>query len=527
MTTMDVLSRRLNTWIRRWRLQRAILWSLRGLILGLAVALGTGSIGLYRAKLLREEYLALVTTAAVLFPLLSGLIAFLWRVQPLRAARHFDLLFHLEERVSTALEIHQTPQMHVPADILQRQLQDAVTASEAVNTRASLPLRVQPREAVLALALILLIGAIWFRGDQWFNAAHQARTVEKAVAEQTAQIEKLIEEISTNEALTEQQKELLTHPLQEAQQRLQNNPSLENSVSVLTSTGEKMQSLSDAQSQQMQEALKESGQQLAQQDGSPLQSAGKELAQGNYASAASQLKNINVDELSKAEQQQLADQLDAMADSLQSTNPELANQLRQAADAVRSGDTAAAQKALENAAKSLAQAGQQITFSQTASQAAGQLQQGARQVLAAGGSQQQANQQGSSPSQQSNGGGGSGSGVGNGAGDPQSGPKAGTSPIDQNNGAGNGGETSYEQIYAPQLLGGEGGPQVGLPNSSDGSGDVIGQGPTTPGDPGDSTVPYSEVYSQYQQVNNQAIENGEVPSQFMDIIKHYFDSLKP
>jgi hypothetical protein len=56
---------------------------------------------------------------------------------------------------------------------------------------------------------------------------------------------------------------------------------------------------------------------------------------------------------------------------------------------------------------------------------------------------------------------------------------------------------------------------------------VIGEGPTTPGDPGKSLVPYSEVYSQYEQVNNQAIENGEVPAQFTQIIKNYFDSLKP
>jgi hypothetical protein len=28
-------------------------------------------------------------------------------------------------------------------------------------------------------------------------------------------------------------------------------------------------------------------------------------------------------------------------------------------------------------------------------------------------------------------------------------------------------------------------------------------------------------------VNNQAVENGEVPPQFLQIIKNYFDSLKP
>jgi hypothetical protein len=189
---------------------------------------------------------------------------------------------------------------------------------------------------------------------------------------------------------------------------------------------------------------------------------------------------------------------------------------------------------LNNAAQSLAQAGQQITFSQTASQTASQMQQGAGQVLAAGGGQQQANQmgqsgqgaQGSNQSGQTNGPGGAGSGRGAGTGDTPIGNEAGSSPIQQNNGPGDGGETSYEQIYAPTLLGGEGGPQIDLPGSDNG-GEVIGQGPVTPGDPGTSLVPYSEVYSQYEQIKNQAIENGEIPAQFTQIIKNYFDSLKP
>lgn len=161
------------------------------------------------------------------------------------------------------------------------------------------------------------------------------------------------------------------------------------------------------------------------------------------------------------------------------------------------------------------------------------MQQGAGQVIAAGGGQQQANQagQGAGAGQGSNQGQGNGTGVagagrGSGTGDNPTGQEAGSSPIQQGNGPGDGGETSYEQIYAPELLGGEGGTQVDLPGTGE-DGEVIGEGPTTPGDPGRSLVPYSEVYSQYEQVNNQAIENGEVPAQFTQIIKNYFDSLKP
>ncbi len=98
-------------------------------------------------------------------------------------------------------------------------------------------------------------------------------------------------------------------------------------------------------------------------------------------------------------------------------------------------------------------------------------------------------------------------------------------PIPQNNGAGDGGESAYEPIYAPQLLGGAGGDSLGLPTTGE-DGDVIGASPTTATD-GQSLVPYSQVYSQYQAFNNQAIDNGEAPQQFLDVIRSYFSSIQP
>lgn len=524
MSAIAELNQPLHAWIRRLRLQRALTWSLRGLIAGLLASLIVGSLLLYQAKILRAEFLTLVLSASLLAAILFGLIAALRRIRPLDAARRFDLLFHLEERVSTAVELTRHPS-RIPPEILDRQLADAVTAARNVNPRRDLPLRTNPREGLIALLCIALTALVWFRGEAMFQAAQQARNVEQAVQEQVTQIEEIIQQIEANDALTDEQKQALTEPLKEAQQALQDNPSLENSVSVLTNTGEQLQELSDPQAQQMGEALQEAGNELANQNGSPLESVGEQLAQGNAVNAATELANIDPSQLSAEEQAQLAEQLSAMAESLQSTNPELADQLNQAAEALQNGDTASAQQALQNAAQSLAQAGQQAASSQAASQAASQLQQGAGQVIAAGGGGQQAS--GGNQGGQNSGEGGSGSGSGNESGESQSGNEAGSDPIAQNNGPGDGGESSYEQIYAPQLLGGEGGEQVTLPPSNPNSGDVIGQGPTTPGEPGESTVPYNEVYSQYQQVNNEAIENGNVPPAFIQIIKNYFDSLKP
>jgi hypothetical protein len=172
----------------------------------------------------------------------------------------------------------------------------------------------------------------------------------------------------------------------------------------------------------------------------------------------------------------------------------------------------------------LANTAQQITSSQMANQAASQMQAGAGQLLAAGGTLASEQGQTNNQSGQSEGGGGAGSGSGDAPQSNQPGEEAGSSPIPQNNGASDGGESAYEQIYAPPLLSNADGSPITLPSSGT-DGEVIGTSPTTATD-GESLVPYTNVFSQYEQVYYQAIENGEVPAQFYDLIRNYFISLK-
>lgn len=529
MATIQDVTNSLNNWIRWLRFRRALTWALHGLVIGLAAALVFGAVGLRQAELLREEFLSLIVSSAFMLSFACALAAYLWPVQSLKAARFFDLKFGLGERVSTALELSR---QNVSNELTRRQLEDTFEISRRVKPSRELPLRFQAREGVFALFLVMLLGLIWFRGEAWFQAASQRRAVEQAVAEQAAQIEEIIQQIENNDALTEAQKQELIAPLEKAQQALEENPSLEGAVSMLTSTGEELQAMSDPQAEAAAQAFKQAGESLAEEEGSPLQSVGENLAEGDVVSAASELANIDVSQLSAEEAGQLADQLDALADSLEATNPELASELNQAAQALRNGDTAAAQEALNRAAQAMAQSGQQIIQSQTASEAAGQLQDGAGRVLAAGGGQQAGQTQGqggpgSSQSEGNAGQGGAGSGRGEAQGQAsQPGGESPDSPIPQNNAPGDGGETPYEQIYAPTLLGGEDGQTVNLPSSGE-DGETIGAGPVSPSDSGESLVPYDQVYAEYAEANQQAIESGEIPFQFISIIRNYFDSLEP
>ncbi|GAB4490008.1 MAG: hypothetical protein Fur0016_17750 [Anaerolineales bacterium] len=524
MNAFDELTQHLTGWIRWRRIRRGLTWGLRGLTLGLFLALLWGTAGLGQGWFVAAEFAAFVTLLTLAVTLVTSLGAVFWPLSHLQAARDFDRAFGLRERISTALELHRSPGL-VPDELRQRQLEDALAAARTVTARRDLPLRIRPLEMLLPLTLVLLLGVVYSQGERYFQAAQQARDVQKAIQEQVETIEQLLQTVENNPSLSEEQKKALAAPLQQALNDLNQNPGLESSVSTLVSAGEKLQALNDPQAAQTVQALQQTGTQLAKQEGSPLQSVGEQLANGNPIAAASELANLDLSQLSPEQAAQLAGQLQQMAQSVASSNPQLAQQLNQAAQALQNGEPAAAQQALSQAAQTMAQTGQAQAMNQAASQAAGQMQQGAGQVIAAGGGQN-AGQTAASSSQASSGQ-GAGSGAGTGENPNAQSGQAGTSPIPQNNQPGNGGETSYEQIYAPNLLGGEGGPQVGLNSGSGQEGEVIGQGPTTPGGEGQNLVPYTDVFGRYEEVNRRAIESGQIPFEFAQIIRSYFDSLKP
>ena len=66
-----------------------------------------------------------------------------------------------------------------------------------------------------------------------------------------------------------------------------------------------------------------------------------------------------------------------------------------------------------------------------------------------------------------------------------------------------------------------------LTGEGDPSGDVVGEGNTSPGETGDVTVPYNEVYEGYADTAYDAIDSGGYPLDLTDVIRQYFSSLAP
>jgi len=547
-------------WSVWYRLRRSVAWLLRGLIFGLALALGFSLVGLAQEGLLKEEYFALVLRFTFFSTAVAALAGTGWPVSKEQLARFFDQHFKLKERSSTSLELLEQrkttadeyirPEILNPVDDLQvslveKQLKDTLIVGSRVRPQALFFLQMTRSQVILVGSLVVGLVLVGVFGEPLFQRARQQRLTSQAIAQEAARLEALAEHIRADEKLTPAQRQEIAQTLEEAVKKLNEAQTTEQSVAVLASAENQLRALENEQAQEQAEGLQNAGKRLLEENpagsDTPLQSFAQNLAEGDYLGASQDLANLDVSQLSQEEIGSLADQLEEASRTLEDSNPELAQQMAEAAQALRDGNIQEAQQALQQAAQALANTGQQIAQSQAASQAAGQVSQGQDRLIQAGGSQGQQAQVGQpgqgqgSQMQGSNnqsgnssqGTGGSGAGEGESAGQEGQGPEAGADPIGQDNKAGDGGMRSYEEIFAPQRLGGSGGEEVNLPGSGQPGDQIMGQGDTTPGDPNASRVPYVDVLAEYTEAYRQAIESGQVPVTMRALVRKYFSSLEP
>lgn len=547
-------------WSVWYRLRRSVAWLLRGLIFGLALALGFSLVGLAQEGLLKEEYFALVLRFTFFSTAVAALAGTGWPVSKEQLARFFDQHFKLKERSSTSLELlkqrkttadeYIRPEILNPVDDLQvslveKQLKDTLIVGSRVRPQALFFLQMTRSQVILVGTLVVGLVLVGVFGEPLFQRARQQRLTSQAIAQEAARLEALAEHIRADEKLTPAQRQEIAQTLEEAVKKLNEAQTTEQSVAVLASAENQLRALENEQAQEQAEGLQNAGKRLLEENpagsDTPLQSFAQNLAEGDYLGASQDLANLDVSQLSQEEIGSLADQLEEASRTLEDSNPELAQQMAEAAQALRDGNIQEAQQALQQAAQALANTGQQIAQSQAASQAAGQVSQGQDRLIQAGGSQGQQAQvgqpgQGQGSQRQgsnnqsgnsSQGTGGSGAGEGESAGQEGQGPEAGADPIGQDNKAGDGGMRSYEEIFAPQRLGGSGGEEVNLPGSGQPGDQIMGQGDTTPGDPNASRVPYVDVLAEYTEAYRQAIESGQVPVTMRALVRKYFSSLEP
>lgn len=574
-----------NAWERRLRLQQTVYWLPRSVIPGLVMGIVLAIYSRVRPGLSNTQIL--LVTAIITVAGLLGMLAYTW-LRPrrvLESARHFDRNFGLQERVSTALELIEG-KIRADESLADRQVADAWEAASSIRTENHLPLIVERRDWALVAGLVAVLAALLLFFTPVAAVDSEVEQQRAAIEEAEEILKDIIEDVAADPNLREENRQELLEALEANLETLGDDEiTAEEAFATLSEAESSLKEQAQTLEQELQadqSALAAASEAL--QVTTP-EAAEAQTAQQSLEALMNALENMSAEELAQA-----AQALQEAADALQQTSPEAAQALQQAAQALQQGNTQEAQQALENAMQQLQQAQQQAQQAQQAAQnlqqnaqnaqqagqqVAGQQQQGqqgqqnqqgqqgqqgqqsgqegqqsgqqgqqgqegqsGQQGQQAGQEgQQPGGQQGQQPGQQGQAGqegqenmqgqqAGSGSGAGDAQGNPNPTSSNGQSGNDSRDNNPDGqGVGEYDTIYAPRSIEGGGDDEIRLQADPDDT--PLQEGEFSNNPEGQVTVPYNEVFSDYANSVNRALDTDYIPLGLRDVIRDYFTSLDP
>ena len=462
----------------------------------------------YRQELLRWLAIGLPGGAA-----LGAFAGWVWPVPLPARLRRFDNRLQLADRLTTAWEL-ETGRITAPPEMVREQRAETLLTLRSVDPRPAFPPRPAKHALWLAVGLgLLLLPAMLLPNPQEAALDRQAALQQAAEAE-AARVEQLIETLAENPDLDAETREAALKALQEALSTLQDpRATPEERLVALTEAEQQLAALHAPDAEGRVRHLAEAAPLTTDDVIRPLAEA---LERGDLAAAAAYLNNLATPEgqpLSQEEIQQLADAFAQMADSLQTTEPELAQEFRDIANEIYTGDAAGAQAALQKAAETLSET-HAANAPNTALEAARAQLQSAQEGLNASQGQTAGDQPGHAGEGMGQGEQGTGNdGTGQGG---QSGEAAG------NGGTGHHEDAGSSAPYGPEAAArlGEHGGEITLPR------------PPASGDPQPTTglqnparVPYGEVYATYAQAAEAQLSRRALPPTLRSYVREYFSAL--
>jgi hypothetical protein len=397
----------LSRWDLRLRLSQLALWVPRGILTGLTISIVVAAIAWVR-PLIAPSQLAVFAAGLVGIGIaIATMVVMVWPRSTLQKAQYFDSVFGLKERSSTALELS-SGKIRAPQSILSRQLQD--TIQRAGQIRAADHLRPQFRRVELILIVVMLgiLTLLLLLYNPQNAILDQQQAVNSAINQQVQKLEQIQQDIQKNANLTEQEKKDLNKIIQDTIDQLkQPNITQPEAVAALSNAQQKLNQAGQQLSTEQQQAMQNAGSDLGASQAT--QGIGQKLQNGDLAGAANELKNLGQktgdNQLTDQQKNDAANALEKAADDLAGMNPAAADALRRAADALRKGDNAAAQKAMQEASDALQDQQDkmnQSAQSQAAKAAADAAQQGQQDVAKAGQENQKGGQAGQNSQNQMN-----------------------------------------------------------------------------------------------------------------------------
>jgi hypothetical protein len=541
---MDELLELLLGWATRSKWQS----SLHGLFFGLACGLGTALVIAILSRLFPLFSTSTLVALAILCAVL-GMAAALslpwlrtWRVSPTAWAQYFDQQFKLKERLSTALELREGTLSTSNTTLRRQQHNDAIQIARKLDVRTLLPLRISWHYALYAVAIgLALITTIALPNPQQQVLANRTQ-VQQALSSQLQQLELAKQQIQASQTLTDAQKKQAIQALDDTQQALSApDTTPEKALAAINDAQARLDELRDQNTQAQTDALQNAGQSLAPNElTNPLAHS---LENGDLNQSAEQMRNLtqsNGQSLNETQRQQLADQLDQMAHTIQNSNSTAAQQLRQAAQQLRDQQDQAAQDTLNQVANELKQtaekqaANQQLSEAQSSMEDARRALSNASQSAQAGANTPQNGASQSSVAQESEQSSDSPTQGGASSGQPnQHPPDKNTDPTGISaSQSSSGGDSEHHEdtgsdasVLNPQRVNAAG-ENVTLPNDK-GQNVPNPNAQNNPGVSNQATVPYQQVYPQYAKTADDAISSGQVPADLRDYVRDYFSSLDP
>jgi hypothetical protein len=381
---------RLRSYLRRWGLRLRLVESLTWGPWGAAVGLGAGLLLALASRLwplLTARWVAGLAGLFALAGVMAGVLVAWLRPRPLpRLARMFDRRFGLAERLTTAVEIG-TGRLRATRAMTGAQLADTLHAAARVDPHTMLPLQAS-RRALLALGALALVLALllWLPNPQEDVLLQRAR-VRDAIVEQISELEAARERLAETEGLTEAERRVLLQALEEALAALdEGRATPEEAVAALSEAEQSLAELQDPGAAGVRDGLERAAEGMA--DSELTRDIAEALARGDYQAAAQALaaySGTKGERLTREEELELARELAEAAASLAGSDPELAERLAQAAEAIERGDIAAGREAIRDAARQMGQAGERVQRQEAVESTLAELQEGRGQIAQAGG----------------------------------------------------------------------------------------------------------------------------------------------
>lgn len=525
--TFEQLRSTLRAWGRRkWWLDY-LNWLPRIVVVALIPALIVAIVSRFKPLATNNE-IGLLGLALISIAVTFTTIILIWqRPSLMDQARFADKQFRLQERMVTAVEL-QEGQISTAGDLQDLQLEESLAAAGKVNSREEMPVRINWRDWLLVISLLLLWGASIFMENSQAKELQNKRLLHKQIEEQTTQLESLATDVNNNTNLSAAQKEQLVAPIERAINQLADGDlSQEEAVAELSQAEQELRELSESTNNIAgQEALQRAGESLSEVGAA--QELGENLSSGDPLEAAAAVRELaeQLSSLNEADQASLREGFSEAASTLEATNAALANALQRSAQALATGDEQVAAEALQEMAETLQATAEDQTIADQATALADEIEAG-RQAIALVGEQE--TDAGGATNAEKAIEGDEGTESESGAPGEDSGS---SSSIESLIGPPDEADSAVEEtIYFPPAtdLAGFDGMDLELPNTCTGDpqvcGILINETPADFMNEG-SLIPYQQVFPAYQEAANEAIANDVIPLGLRDTVHDYFSSLE-